>query len=77
MRNLVYMKFKQNADLANKLLATGDSELIEGNRWHDNVWGDCECSRCINRPGRNLLGKALMEVREVLRCERAVFSGNA
>ena len=55
------LKFK-NPDLAAKLIATGNAELIEGNDWHDCAWGICRCDRC-NGQGANLLGKLLMKVR--------------
>ena len=58
-----------NKDLAEKLLATGDEELIEGNWWHDNIWGSCMCDKCINIPGRNMLGMLLMDLRKKLRYE--------
>lgn len=35
MNDAVYEKFKQNPNLAKKLLTTGDEELVEGNYWHD------------------------------------------
>ena len=38
MLALLRLKFSQ-ADLRQKLLDTGDSELIEGNTWGDKVWG--------------------------------------
>ena len=47
--------------LREKLLATGDEELIEGNYWHDTYWGVC------NGVGKNKLGKMLMQVREEIR----------
>lgn len=53
-------KFSQNSDLLNKLLATGDAELVEGNTWGDTVWGVCE------GVGENNLGKTLMRVRSEL-----------
>lgn len=31
------------------------------------VWGNCDCPRCSNKVGQNLLGKTLMKVREELR----------
>jgi hypothetical protein len=46
-----------------KLVATGDHELVEGNYWHDNIWGICLCSECDNY-GKNYLGKILMLVRK-------------
>ncbi len=41
-----------------KLLATGDQELVEGNKWHDTFWGVC------NGVGSNHLGRLLMQVRQ-------------
>ena len=38
MERLVRAKFA-DADLAAKLLATGERELIEGNTWRDTTWG--------------------------------------
>jgi len=67
MYTLVLQKFASDPDLRNKLLATGDTQLLEGNRWHDNYWGDCECPNCRNTPGQNYLGKILMRVRLELR----------
>ena len=52
-----------------KLLATGDAELIEGNRWHDNKWGNCTCERCANKEGLNWLGQILTEIRNNLKNE--------
>lgn len=65
MRLGLILKF-QNPDLKEKLLATGDEELIEGNWWHDNTWGSCHCDACFNTPGRNMLGMLLMELRKEL-----------
>ena len=60
-------KFSQHEYLKDALLSTGDEEIIENTTaWHDNIWGNCECSRCINREGKNLLGKTLMKVRSTL-----------
>ena len=66
MYEIVRAKFEQNLGLREKLLATGDAQLIEGNYWHDNYWGQCSCSRCINTVGFNQLGKTLMRVRAEL-----------
>ena len=49
-----------NPDLREKLVATGDAELIEGNHWNDTCWGVCKGI------GQNNLGKILMEVRDML-----------
>ena len=66
MKKIVTAKFQQHPDLAKKLLETGDALIIEGNHWHDNTWGNCTCSECKATPGKNWLGKILMEVRAEL-----------
>jgi ribA/ribD-fused uncharacterized protein len=65
MRLGLILKFT-DAELAEKLVATGDEELVEGNWWHDNTWGNCHCTECSRKGGRNLLGMLLMEVRKEL-----------
>jgi len=69
MYDVCRAKFKMNGtlQLEEKLLATGDEELIEGNTWHDNYWGNCTCDKCKDIPGRNQLGKTLMKLREDIR----------
>lgn len=62
----VLKKFSE-PELEKKLLATGEAELIEGNHWHDNYWGDCHCDKCRDIPGKNKLGEILMQVRHELR----------
>ena len=59
MRQVTELKF-QDPDLKKKLIATGNTELIEGNTWGDEVWGVC------NGVGTNWLGKILMDVRAEL-----------
>lgn len=56
MLELLRDKFRDPV-LRDKLLATGDAELIEGNHWHDTYWGVC------NGAGENHLGKLLMVLR--------------
>ncbi len=58
MRDIVRAKFTQNKDLRDKLLETGDAQLIEGNTWGDRTWGQ------VNGSGKNLLGQILMDVRD-------------
>jgi len=58
-------KFK-NEKLKEMLLSTGDEEIIEGNVWHDQIWGSCDCDKCRGK-GKNHLGKILMKVRDELR----------
>lgn len=70
MRQLLIVKFSY-PDLALKLLNTQNAELIEGNTWHDQYWGNCTCDRHINISGKNMLGQLLMEVREKIRYDRS------
>ena len=60
MGEIVRAKFFQNPALLEKLLATDDILLEEGNTWGDTFWGVCKGK------GENYLGKVLMEVRENL-----------
>lgn len=64
MEDIVRAKFTQNEELKEKLIATGNEELIEGNAWNDTYWGVC------GGKGKNMLGKILMKVREELRKEK-------
>lgn len=68
MRTGLMLKFS-DAKLAQKLIDTGDEELVEGNWWHDNTWGNCHCPQCSRVGGRNLLGMLLMELRKELQYE--------
>ncbi|KAF3905700.1 hypothetical protein AA313_de0200702 [Arthrobotrys entomopaga] len=67
-----YLKFTQNEDLKKQLLETGNKELVEASP-RDKIWG--VGFGIVNAPsqrarwGLNLLGKALMEVRETIRKE--------
>ena len=60
MLDLVRKKF-QDPELAQKLIATGDEELIEGNWWGDRYWCVCEGQ------GQNKLGNILMKIRKELK----------
>ena len=66
MLNALRLKF-DNVFLRSLLLNTENEELVEGNTWHDNYWGNCTCDRCKNIEGNNKLGKLLMQVREEIR----------
>lgn len=57
-------KFK-DPKMEKLLLDTGDSILVEGNTWHDNIWGYCTCDRCrsSNIIGYNNLGQILSLIR--------------
>lgn len=54
-------KFTRHADLREKLLATGDEALVEGNTWGDTYWGVCRGK------GANKLGEILMRIRREIR----------
>lgn len=64
MRKCLQYKFLLNPELRSKLKATAPHQLVEGNTWHDNCWGDCSCPKCANIIGTNHLGKLLMEIRD-------------
>ena len=57
MYDICKLKFTK-LNFAQKLLKTGNQELVEGNTWNDTYWG-----RCKGR-GSNHLGKILMRIRE-------------
>jgi predicted NAD-dependent protein-ADP-ribosyltransferase YbiA (DUF1768 family) len=63
MKGLLKQKFTYSI-LRRKLLGTFKAELIEGNWWHDNFFGDCHCDYCSEIKGQNWLGKLLMEIRD-------------
>lgn len=69
MYEIVKAKFEQNPGLRKMLLNTVDAYLVEGNTWHDNIWGVCTCQKCINKChiDSNNLGIILMRVREELK----------
>lgn len=67
MCDIVEAKFRQNPDLAKKLLTTGDMYLEEGNTWDDRTWG------VVNGVGANNLGRIIMEIRALLKI-RTVLS---
>lgn len=63
MYEVVFAKFKQNEEIQEVLLSTGDQEIVEDSTTYgDSYWG---CGR--DGKGRNQLGKTLMKVREELR----------
>ena len=61
MKDALFYKFSQSNELREKLIATGETELIEDNTWNDRFWGVC------NGEGINHLGKLLMERRDELK----------
>lgn len=65
MYDILKAKFSDE-DLKARLLLTAEKQLIEGNNWHDNFWGNCTCKKCGSIEGKNMLGKLLMKLREEL-----------
>lgn len=67
-----YLKFTQNEKLKRQLLGTGEKEIVEASP-RDRIWGvgfgAKRAGQERERWGLNLLGKALMEVRERIRKE--------
>ncbi len=66
MEEILRRKFA-DATLNNILQETGDAEIVEGNHWHDNFWGQCLCgkrAKCNPGQGKNILGNLLMKIRE-------------
>lgn len=76
MESILWQKF-QRKTLADLLLSTGNESLVEGNNWHDNFWGQCQCIKCANDSltGNNL-GMLLMKIRKLLRIIRRQDSAN-
>lgn len=71
------LKFSQNKKLCKQLLATGDKEIVEASPT-DTIWGiglaetDPAIYNKDNWKGTNLLGKAIMKVRDVLKDTKLV-----
>lgn len=60
---LRYKFSNSNPALRDKLIATGDMYIQEGNYWNDKFWGYC----LKTREGENNLGKLLMQVRNEIK----------
>jgi ribA/ribD-fused uncharacterized protein len=75
MINILRLKFSQNQELKNLLLSTNDSILVEASPY-DKIWGiglkesQAKKMEMEDWLGQNLLGKALMKVRENIRLEK-------
>lgn len=46
------------------LAKTEGQQLVEGNYWHDQFWGNCFCENHKDIEGRNYLGRILMHIRD-------------
>lgn len=60
MYDLNYQKFYK-PEFREKLLATGNAHIEEGNNWGDTFWGT------VDGVGENHLGKIIMHIREDLK----------
>lgn len=76
-----YAKFTQNENLKNQLLDTGNKIIVEASPY-DTIWGiglsEFDESR-FNEDlwrGKNLLGKAIMQVREMIAVSEKLEDGN-
>lgn len=67
-----FCKFSQNESLRNYLLSTGDATLVEASPY-DTIWGigmksnDPDIEDPTKWRGQNLLGKAIMNARQLIR----------
>ena len=74
MKKACIAKFTQNLEARNELIASNDSILAEASPW-DKIWGiglaiwDKKALDPNEWNGQNLMGKVLMEVREILLTE--------
>jgi ribA/ribD-fused uncharacterized protein len=64
MRDLLYIKFNKEP-YKSKLLATGNQNIQEGNRWNDKFFGVC----LKTGYGENHLGRIIMQIRDKLQSE--------
>jgi len=68
----IRFKFSQNIKLRKKLIQTGNKNIYEATQY-DKLWGrgmtmqEAKEIEDANFPGENLLGKALMEIREEIK----------
>lgn len=64
MRQLLDLKF-QDKVLLKMLQGTASESIIEGNYWHDNYWGMCQCDKCKSKIKYNHLGELLQRKRNL------------
>ncbi len=62
MREAIFAKFTQHRKLRKLLLSTGEAKIMEDTE-KDDYWGDGGSGR-----GQNILGRILMDIREILKC---------
>lgn len=59
MEFILRIKFKPGTSWYNKLMATGNEDIVELNNWHDTFWG----REYDTGVGENYLGLILMKIR--------------
>lgn len=64
MRQLLDLKF-QDKVLLKMLQDTAPESIVEGNYWHDNYWGICQCDKCKDKIKYNHLGELLQRKRNL------------
>jgi len=62
MQSLLRQKFAQ-PKFREKLIASGDRMLVEGNHWDDTFWGMCQVAKGLWE-GENRLGNLIMQIRD-------------
>lgn len=72
MRDLLDVKFQ--GPLLQRLLETSPESIVEGNWWHDNYWGVCQCSKCKNKIQMNKLGELLQRKRNLSMQHSDIFT---
>lgn len=70
MRMVLLTKFTQHTDLRLALLETGDAEIVHASP-NDAFWGSAAAPNAEGR-GRNMLGRTIMQTRELLRVAAGV-----
>ncbi|KAL4399337.1 hypothetical protein ACI68E_003714 [Malassezia pachydermatis] len=70
MRMVLLTKFMQHTDLRQALLETGDAEIVHASP-NDAFWGSAAPVEAVGR-GRNMLGRTIMQTRELLRVAAGV-----
>ena len=70
MRMVLLTKFMQYSDLRLALLETGDAEIVHASP-NDAFWGSAAAPNSVGR-GRNMLGRTIMQTRELLRVAAGV-----
>jgi len=71
---VIFEKFRQNPDLLEKLIATGDQKLVSVSKSKEKLWGT------VAGEGQNTLGKIIMYVRQYFKtytnCKRESLHTN-